>query len=509
MMKIDSVSNLLLLLSMVACTAVPKEHISSSYQEKHRPQFHFTPPSQWMNDPNGMFLYEGEYHLFYQYYPDSNVWGPMHWGHAVSTDMVRWEHLPIALYPDSLGYIFSGSAVVDWENSSGFGAKDNPPIVAIYTYHDPAGEKSGRIDFQYQGIAYSLDKGRTWQKAESNPVLPNPGIRDFRDPKVMWFESDKKWIMTLAVSDHVSFYSSPDLKIWTKESDFGADWGSHAGVWECPDLFEMNVQGADEKKWVLLVSINPGGPHGGSATQYFVGDFDGSQFLLDEDFMDELETDESPGAEAGKENAIWLDHGADNYAGVTWSDIPEADGRRLFIGWMSNWQYAQIVPTVEWRSAMTLPRSLTLNKNEKDYRIWSQPIEEISSIVQEAVDPEALSSGTYKITFDVDGDFELNLFNELKESVSIAVKGKVFQFDRSGAGVVDFHEDFGATHHVELETTIENMMVFVDRSSIEIFINGGEMVLTEIVFPNEPLLNIDLSGSGNNLKVQPITSIWK
>ena len=260
------------------------ETSSSYYQEQHRPQFHFSPESKWMNDPNGMVYYDGEYHLFYQYYPDSTVWGPMHWGHAVSRDLVHWEHLPTALYPDSLGYIFSGSALVDWNNTSGFGKDGQPPLIAIFTHHDPVGEKAGRNDFQYQSIAYSNDKGRTWTKYEGNPVVPNPGIRDFRDPKVIWDKDSEQWIMVFAAWDHVKFYASPNLKDWTHLSDFGKAWGSHAGVWECPDLFPMQVEGSATQKWVLLLSINPGSVNGGSGTQYFVGDFDGKDFVLDPEF---------------------------------------------------------------------------------------------------------------------------------------------------------------------------------------------------------------------------------
>jgi len=227
--------------------------------EALRPQFHFTPQSGWMNDPNGMVYYEGEYHLFYQYYPDSTVWGPMHWGHAVSKDMIRWERLPIALYPDSLGYIFSGSAVIDWRNTSGLGTEQTPAMVALFTYHDPVGEQEGRIDFQTQGIAYSVDKGRTWTKYDRNPVLPNPGIRDFRDPKVSWNEESHQWVMTLAVKDHIEFYGSPDLKQWNKLSEFGKSIGAHGGVWECPDLFPLKDEQGNTR-WVLFVSINPGGP---------------------------------------------------------------------------------------------------------------------------------------------------------------------------------------------------------------------------------------------------------
>jgi fructan beta-fructosidase len=249
------------LLLLGACTPQKSERVATEY-EAFRPQFHFTPKTAWMNDPNGLVFYEGEYHLFYQHYPDSTVWGPMHWGHAVSTDLIHWEHLPIALYPDSLGYIFSGSAVVDWKNTSGLGSVEQPPLVAIFTYHDAAGERAGKIDYQTQGIAYSLDKGRTWTKYNHNPVLANPGIIDFRDPKVAWNEVSNQWVMTLAVKDHIEFYGSPDLKKWNKLSEFGKSLGAHGGVWECPDLFPLKDE-AGNTHWVLFVSINPGGPQGG------------------------------------------------------------------------------------------------------------------------------------------------------------------------------------------------------------------------------------------------------
>ena len=241
-------------IAISACTSDTKKEeaaemntAASYYTEQHRPQFHFSPEKMWMNDPNGMVFYNDEYHLFYQYYPDSTVWGPMHWGHAVSKDLVHWEHLPIALYPDSLGYIFSGSAVVDWNNTSGLGTEENPPLVAIFTYHDAEGEKEGRNDYQTQGIAYSLDNGRTWEKYADNPVLENPGIKDFRDPKVSWHAATEKWVMILAVLDHVELYGSKDLKSWEKLSEFGKEVGAHGGVWECPDLFPCRWKGRMHK----------------------------------------------------------------------------------------------------------------------------------------------------------------------------------------------------------------------------------------------------------------------
>jgi fructan beta-fructosidase len=251
------------------------------YKEKHRPQYHFSPKNNWMNDPNGMVYHDGEFHLFYQHYPDSPVWGPMHWGHAVSTDLLHWRHLPIALFPDSLGYIFSGSAVVDNENKSGLGTGETSAIIAIFTYHNSKLQKKGINSYQSQGIAYSIDKGRTWIKHSKNPVLENPGINDFRDPKVFWHNFTEKWIMVLAVNDRVHLYSSPNLLDWDFESEFGDKAGTHDGVWECPDLFQLQVGESDEMSWCMLVSINQGGPNGGSATQYFTGKFDGHKFTPD------------------------------------------------------------------------------------------------------------------------------------------------------------------------------------------------------------------------------------
>ena len=263
-----------LMLVVTAGSAQQPGSAQEVYHERWRPQFHFSPKAHWMNDPNGMVYYKGVYHLFFQYFPDSMVWGPMHWGHAVSTDLVHWEEEPIALYPDSLGYIFSGSAVVDTNNTSGFGRPGVAPLIAIYTQHDPVGARLNRNDFQNQSIAYSLDNGKTWVKYEHNPVLRNPGIADFRDPKVFWDTRVSRWIMVLAVKDHVEFYASGTLKSWSKVGEFGKDMGAHGGVWECPDLFPMHD--ADGRTfWVLIVNINPGGPNGGSATQYFLGDFDG------------------------------------------------------------------------------------------------------------------------------------------------------------------------------------------------------------------------------------------
>ncbi len=462
------------------------------YKEPHRPQFHFSPEANWMNDPNGMVYFDGEYHLFYQYYPDSTVWGPMHWGHAVSQDLVRWEHLPIALYPDELGYIFSGSAIVDWNNSSGFGDRANPPLVAIFTYHLPEGEQDGRNNFQYQGLAYSLDKGRTWTKYTENPVVRNGGKRDFRDPKVIWHEETERWIMVLAVGDHVEFYRSKDLKTWQYLSEFGQNDGSHAGVWECPDLIRLPVEGEDEAKWVLIVSIGNGGNRG-SATQYFVGDFDGQNFY----------NSHYP------ERVIWLDHGRDNYAGVTWSDIPPQDGRKIFIGWMSNWDYATVVPTERWRSAMTLPRFLSLFKTVNGHRLRSYPVQELTLLRKKAVELNRQlinveTDWTYLLEgmedlLDMEliisnvrnsGSFEIELRNDLGENLKFGYddRTEIVYVDRSEAGISDFHETFAQRHEAPRLSREGKLpvRVMVDKSSIEVFFDFGEVVLTDMFFANAP-----------------------
>lgn len=474
-------SNLSLFVLLIACST---QQETSSLQvdvgdgERFRPNYHFTPPSAWMNDPNGMVYYEGEYHLFYQHYPDSNVWGPMHWGHAVSSDLVTWEHLPIALSPDSLGYIFSGSAVIDWQNTTGFGDDVTPPMVAIFTHHDPLGEAEGSDLFQYQSIAYSLDKGRTWTKYDGNPVVENPGIRDFRDPKVFWYAPESKWVMVLAVMDRVHLYSSSDMKSWSFLSEFGSEDGAHEGVWECPDLF-MLADDEGNEKWVMLVSINPGGPQGGSATQYFIGQFDGKTFTKEDDYT------------------RWLDVGADNYAGVTWSDVPNEDGRRIFIGWMSNWQYARDVPTYSWRSAMTLPLELSMTYVKGSPEVRSAPVAELGKYFQvdSAASDKLSASGTKLSIKDINGAFmTLKLSNEKGEEVSLMISETHISVDRSKSGIINFHPDFRKIHRFKhYLALVENLEVYVDNSSIEIYVNGGDLMMTELVFPTTPYTRYELT----------------
>jgi fructan beta-fructosidase len=418
-----------------------------------------------------------------------------------------------------LGYVFSGSAVVDKANTSGFGNNNNPALVAVFTYHNQKLAGKGIDSFQSQGIAYSTDKGRTWTKYSGNPVLPNPGKRDFRDPKVFWYQATGKWIMILAVYDRVYIYSSPDLKSWSFESEFGDKAGAHGGVWECPDLFPVTDKGSEKTKWVMLVSINPGAPNGGSATQYFTGSFDGHLFVPD------------------YTNERWLDWGTDNYAGVTWSGIPEADGRRLFIGWMSNWNYATVVPTKNWRSAMTIPRELSLIfENGNDYLI-SKPVSELTLLRKESksILPERGSNSGNNLL--VLNDKRLNqcelvfdfIFPEAgSDSICIILENtygekfiagysareKNIFLDRTKSGNSSFSERFPAVASAPYEASDRlSIHLFIDFSSAELFVDNGKRVLTNIFFPEESYSQLKvLSKAGNVLlekaEFHELNKIW-
>ena len=479
------------------------------YKEQYRPQIHFSPKEKWMNDPNGLVYFNGNYHMFFQHYPDSTIWGPMHWGHAISKDLVHWKQLPIALFPDSLGYIYSGSVVVDSNNTSGFGGKGNIPLVAIFTHSNPFFRKAGRKDYQYQSIAYSLDKGYTWTKYAGNPVLNNPGIKDFRDPKVCWYKPAGKWIMTLATKDRVTFYSSSNLKQWSKESEFGQDMGAHGGVWECPDLLAFDDNG--KTVWSLLVSINPGGPNGGSATQYFVGDFDGKNF--------------SPYDTITK----WVDYGTDNYAGVTFHNTAK---RKLFIGWMSNWQYANKVPTVAWRSAMTLARELSIKEINHAYYLASTPVSGYKNIQAKEL---VFNNINLEKGFDLSGKikshsdqyqisisaaqlegFAIHFSNDVNEKLVVGFNKSANQFyiDRTRSGKTDFEKGFAKiitapriSNHVRGDVTL-----ILDASSVELFADDGATVMTAIFFPGKGYSNIKIKSDSNffinSLRYSALQRIW-
>jgi fructan beta-fructosidase len=471
---------------LLVCAITGSTAIAQEFKEKYRPQFHFTPKANWMNDPNGMVYHNGIYHLFYQYYPNDKIWGPMHWGHATSKDMISWKEQPIALYPDSLGYIFSGSAVVDKNNTAGFG-KD--ALVAIFTHHDPVLEKKNTGKHETQSIAYSLDDGKTWTKYKGNPVIQNPGISDFRDPKVMWFEAQKKWIMTLATKDRITFYSSTDLKSWTRESEFGANEGGHGGVWECPDLFPIKHEGKDI--WVLIVNINPGGPNKGSAGQYFLGDFDGKTFT------------------SNSKETKWLDFGTDNYAAVTFANTGD---RNILMGWMSNWQYANQVPTDPWRSANTIARELGLKTVGKEIYLTSVPVKELDVLntttfsmknvkVKNQLDLTEKAknkTGLFRLDLTTKNttDFSIVLANEAGNELIVGYDKAKNQYyiDRSKSGKIDFEKGFGEKHvapRFATESTIP-LTIIADVASVELFADNGLTVMTDIFFPESPMSKLSI-----------------
>jgi sucrose-6-phosphate hydrolase SacC (GH32 family) len=643
----------------------------ATYRELFRPQFHFTPAKNWMNDPNGMVYYEGEYHLFYQYNPFGDKWGHMSWGHAVSPDMVHWKHLPVALYEENDIMIFSGSAVVDWKNTSGFGKEGKPPLVAIYTGHYT------KKPLQNQQIAYSNDRGRSWTKYEGNPVL-DIGEKDFRDPKVMWHEETKRWIMTVAwpVERKIRFYASPDLKNWTHLSDFGPA-GSTKGIWECPDLFPLKIEGRGrDSRWVLIVNVGSGAAAGGSGTQYFVGNFDGEKFTIDESYpkaqaefvpdgkvladfengygeweskgnaygegpakgtlanqqavdgfrgqglvntyfdgdqtrgtltspefeitsdyisfligggnhpgrtgicltidgrtvriatgdnaerlswkswnvaefrgrrgrieifdqetggwghinVDHIVMADQP-ARGASESALWADYGADFYAAVSWSDVPQRDGRRLWLGWMSNWEYANDVPTAPWRSAMSLPRALELRRTDNGLRLAQRPVKELEELREERfrkrnADPRELNewmaeegiAGTmWELEIEVevgekDGNFGLKLLGGQEQETELRwdAKRKVLVLDRTESGRTDFHSRFSRVFEapVEAKDGMIALRIFVDTSSVEVFANGGESVMTVLVLPNTSEKPFEFRAADPSTEVRRFTA-WK
>ena len=452
----------------------------SSNCETYRPVYHHTPMYGWMNDPNGMFYKDGVYHLYFQYNPYGSMWANMTWGHSTSTDLTHWTYEGTAIVPDAWGAIFSGSCVVDKDNTAGFG---KGAVVAFYT----SAKSTPWGDVQSQSMAYSLDNGKTFIKYEHNPILTSTE-RDFRDPKVFWYAPGKHWVMMLAVGQEMQIYSSGNLKVWKKESSFGAMQGAHGGVWECPDLVEVAVEGSKEKKWVLICNLNPGGPFGGSAAQYFVGSFDGKKFV-----------NESP------TQTKWLDWGKDNYATVTWSNAPA--GRCIALGWMSNWQYANNVPTTQYRSANTLARDLTLYRAGGELYLKSKPSPEIKKArAEEKKIPTFEVKGNYEVASllaDNKGAYEIemtienkgtskidfSLMNEKGEKVAMYydVVRKQFVMDRSASGIVGFSRDFPAVTVAPVRNTDQiHLRLFIDRSSVEAFGEDGEYVMTNLVFPAEP-----------------------
>lgn len=478
-------------------------------REKYRPAYHHTPLYGWMNDPNGMFYKDGRWHLYYQWNPYGSKWQNMTWGHSSSADLVRWEHHPAAIEANGLGTVFSGSSVVDSANTAGFGSD---AVVALYTSADVS---------QTQSLAHSSDGGMTFEIYPGNPILTLES--EARDPNMFWDADNGRWVLSLAHAlDHeMLFFTSPDLKEWTLQGSFGKGIGAQDGVWECPDLFRLKVDGSGEEKWVLVCNINPGGPFGGSATQYFTGDFDGKTFIADTDAEGAIPTK-------------WMDYGKDHYATVSWSDAP--DNRRVLIGWMSNWQYAGEVPTMQYRSANTLPREAGLFRApDGQLYLSSSPVAELGALrdkpsVSVRNKPAGgngrnfplpdSNGGACEILLDIDSrkaaSVDITISNNDGESVILSydTKAHTMSFDRRRSGITDFSQDFPTvTTAPTFETDGKlSLRIFIDRSSIEVFGNGGKTVMTNLVFPTVPYSSVSVSAKGGNtrienLKIYPIKEL--
>ncbi len=483
----------------------------NSGKEAYRPQFHFSPEKNWMNDPNGLVYYKGEYHLCYQYNPFGNEWGHMSWGHAVSRDLVHWQHLPVAIPEENGVMIFSGSAVVDWHNSSGFCRTSDPQdrscLVAIYTGY------TGKE--QNQNAAYSNDRGRTWTKYPGNPVI-DLHLADFRDPKVFWHKAGRKWVMVTVLSPQhkVRFFGSTDLKHWTALSDFGPA-GAVGGVWECPDLFELPVEGdPGHTRWVLSVNVNPGGAAGGAADQYFIGKFDGTRF-----------TNENP-----DEQVLWADYGKDFYASTSFSDVPPSDGRRIWMGWLDNWEYAAHVPTSPWRGAQSIPRVVKLRRFPRGIRLLQEPVAELQALRGRHVAIEDQSTGaanrllesrgvrgeTLEIVAEIQPgqatEFGLRVRKGASEETVVGVdpgKSQLF-IDRNRSGDTSFDPKFPGRHMAPMCLASGQpikLHIFVDRSSAEVFGNDGKPVISDRIFPSRTSQGVEFYSKGGETRVVKL-DIW-
>lgn len=446
--------------------------MSTQGKRTFRPALHFTPEKMWLNDPNGLVYENGRYHLFYQHYPNDTIWGPMHWGHAISTDLIKWKHLPIALYPDDLGYIFSGSAVYDKNNTSKLGSENIPPIVAMFTHHGK---------YEQQSIAYSLD-GITFTKYKNNPVIPNTEIKDFRDPKVFWNPIKNCWGMVLAAGDRVHFFNSENLICWEKSGEFGPEGNYARGVWECPDLFPLETE--DGTKWILLVSMGMPVEDRGSRTQYFIGQYDGNTFLSDHSFQ----------------QPEYIDDGFDSYAGVTYHNTED----RILIAWGINWQYADKTPTNDYCGMMTFPRKLSLVKTKQyGYRLVSKPVAWAEYITSKTLisSEDSLQSETFALHINGKDPFSMSFTNAEGQALTFGIdeRNNIF-IDRSKAGTVDFsdvfaREEYSTLSISRLQDGQYSIDILFDVCSFEMFVDGGLRNFSQVVYPDSPYNKITFTGN--------------
>lgn len=459
----------------------------------YRPKVHFTPPVNWTNDPNGMVYVNGKYHLFYQNYPLAPVWGPMHWGHAVTEDLLHWEHKPIAMYPDELGFIFSGSCVFDKDNVSGFGTKENPPLIAMYTSHDP------ETNQEQQSIAYSLDYEH-FEKYYGNPVIPNVEKKDFRDPKIFWNPVKECWSMVLAAGHAVEFYQTENLRDWSKSGEFSVDEYGFSGICECPDCFPLETE--DGIKWVLIISmIIPGEKIGKETsvggywmehvTQYYIGEFDGNTFV---------DTTKSA-------DPLLLDFGPDNYAAVTFQNLDE----KVMIGWADNWDYANKTPSKAFHGKMTLARRMTLVKTDQGYRLSFSPegLKKYQASAYEIGNSERLHEQCFGLHLDFANEGTVTLCNAKGEEIIVQVTDKEIIVDRSRAGLCDFEEHFAQPEFSKfvvkrMTSDSSQMEIIFDEAYIEVYGEGGLIPVSASVYPTAPYEMLTTTG---NVKAQ-IYSIY-
>lgn len=490
---------LLALLALVACRDEPLSDVT--FDERYRPLYHFTPERNWMNDPNGLVFYDGEYHLFFQHNPHGDTWGHLSWGHAVSADLINWRQLPLAI-PERDVMIFSGSAVIDTRNTSGLGVDGVPPMVAIYTGYDPDDHTEN------QQLSFSLDRGRTWREYEGNPILEAGREGMFRDPKVFWHAPTQRWVMTVSRSAEnvVSFFASDNLRTWREVSSFGPA-GEADGPWEVPELFEVPVDGGGTR-WVLVVGVTGGaGIAGGSGVQYFVGDFDGERFTPD------------GGVRVG--DTRWVDHGADFYVPQSWSGIPASDGRRIWIGWLASTRYANEQPTHPWRGMLTIPRTVHLARVNGQLELVQRPVRELEQLrrTQVSVPAQAIARVAplpdlaplgealeIDVTFRTDAQAVAGLllqFGPSEVRVGYDARAGVVFVDRRRGGAFDA-EGFAARHvaPVAARDGVVTLRIFLDRSSIEVFAQGGTRVITDLLFPEAPLSGVALYAEQGSARLE-------
>jgi fructan beta-fructosidase len=485
---------LIFFIFMTACQPSTKKE-STYYQESFRTQFHFSPEKNWINDPNGLVYLDGEYHLFYQYNPYGDQWGHMSWGHAVSTDLLHWQHLPVALteYPDPLTgdstMIFSGTSVIDKNNSAGFGAN---AMIAIYTSNV---HKDNKGLAQHQSLAYSTDKGRTWKRYDKNPII-DIHRKDFRDPKVFWYEPQQKWVMALVVPDiyTVQFYSSKNLLDWKLSGEF-TGVGDITRIWECPDLYQLKIEGQPEKtKWVL--SLSGGHPQGPKfvGMQYFVGEFDGTTFHIDD----------------AKQSPQYVDFGKDFYAGIVYNNLP--DSRTIMIGWLNNWTYGNQLPTSPWRGAMSLPRELSLANTPSGLILKQQPLVAIESLRTKKVEDIQTQelSGSFEFSAELTEETSIEIASEGGDKLILSYINGSFSIDRTKT-LSDFNLDFASIDSVSIPQYPPSisMRVIVDQSVAEIFINNGEQVLTELFFLRGGKVKIKPNGEVKITEGYELKSVWR